>query len=134
MLEGKVATVINSRELALNIGSNFGVKENMIFKILAETPVEIKDPDTGEILDTIDREKVRVKVSEVNKKSSICKTFRVFHYRGLLSTSGSLVGAMTDRKEVETLKIDDSTKIPPLSEEESFVKTGDRAIQILNDE
>jgi hypothetical protein len=38
------------------------------------------------------------------------------------------------REIVETLKAEDSSLPPPLSEEESYVKKGDRVIQLLNDD
>ena len=76
VLEGKVASLVSARELAINIGSEQGVKSGMLFAVLAPTPLDVRDPQTGELLGHVDREKVRVRASEVNPKFTICRTFR----------------------------------------------------------
>jgi hypothetical protein len=93
--------------------------------------MEIRDPDSNELLGTIDREKVQVQASEVYEKFSICKTFRK-------STVGSWPSIKNwgeifspSRGIQETLKATDSALPPPLSEEESYVKKGDRVVQII---
>jgi hypothetical protein len=136
-IEGKVASVLNERELAINIGLEHGVRVGMKFQVLAEKPTEIFDPATGEMLGMLDREKVRVKIFEVREKFSICKTYRKRYARGnalydMLSVTSFMVEQ--SREIVETLKAEDSSLPPPLSEEESYVKKGDRVIQLLNDD
>ncbi len=76
LLQGKVAKVLTEREIVINIGSARGVKKGMRFAILAATPEEITDPDTGEKLDVVDRTKVLVEATEVRSKITICSTFR----------------------------------------------------------
>jgi hypothetical protein len=131
-LQGKVAAVLNERELAINIGASHGVEPGMKFKVLAEQPAEIYDPETNELLGTIDREKVRVQVVEIQEKFSICRTYRIRRTSG-----GPLYGlaAFTltapPREIPETLKAEDSSLPPPLSEEESYVKIGDRVVQLI---
>lgn len=132
-IRGKVSGVLNERELTINIGSKHGVHKGMKFKILADKPIEVHDPDSNEVLGTVDREKVQVQVSEVDEKFSICKTFR----KSILG-SNALLGfqemskMFSPRREIpETLKAEDSTLPPPLSEEESYVKKGDRVVQII---
>src|ERR1700728_922295 len=71
-LTGRVAQILNERELVINIGSQAGVSNGMKFAILAEAPLKIIDPVTKELLDTIDRTKVCVKAHEVKPKVSIC--------------------------------------------------------------
>jgi len=132
-IKGKVSGVINERELSINIGSKHGVRRGMKFKILADKPMEIRDPGSNELLGNIDREKVQVQASEVYEKFSICKTFRKSIVGGL-SFLGSRAWAemFSPAREIpETLKADDSALPPPLSEEESYVKKGDRAVQIV---
>jgi hypothetical protein len=135
-IEGKVASVLNERELAINIGVEQGVKEGMKFKVLAEKPTEILDPETGEILGELDREKVRVRVLEVREKFSVCRTYKKRYASGgpfyNMFAVGDLVAG--PRVVVETLKAEDSSLPPPLSEEESYVKKGDRVIQLLKDD
>lgn len=135
-ITGKIAGVLNERELTINIGTEKEVYEGMKFKVLASSPIEVKDPDTEKILGTVDREKVRVKVIEIFKNYSICRTFR----KTIINASGSNIQALIPsillpykpRREIlETLKAKDSTLPPPLSEEDSYVKSGDRVIQII---
>ena len=126
-LEGKVAAILNERELVINIGTSKGVKQGMLFKVLAEKPIEIKDPETGVIIGQVDQEKVRVKVSEVQEHISICKTFKTF------SVGGNLYRAVLDppRTVVETFKVEDSS-VSKLSKEENYVKVGDIVVQVMN--
>ncbi len=135
MLEGKVAGVLNIRELVINIGSLHGVKRGMKFKVLASEPLEIYDPETGELLGKLDREKVRVKAVEVHERFSICRTYRTRKAGGSNYYAAALLRQIAPpREEPETLKADDSAYPPPLSEEESYVKRGDRVVQIEEDE
>ena len=75
-LEGKVAMVINARELAINIGSENGVQLKMKFAVLAAEPAEIRDPETNALLGTVEREKIRVEVTNVEPKFAVCRTYK----------------------------------------------------------
>ena len=76
-LEGRVASILNARELVINIGSNTGVEQGQKFAVLAATPLQVTDPDSGAMLDEIDREKIRVEAHEVRPKITICRTYRM---------------------------------------------------------
>ena len=76
-IEGKVAAIINSRELVINRGAFAGVQEGMKFKVMDHL-LEITDPESNETLGTLEREKVRVKVSEVHPKFSIAMTYETY--------------------------------------------------------
>lgn len=76
-IEGKVAVILNERELIINKGAEAGVKEGMKFKIV-EPQVAIKDPDTGEALGTLTHEKIRVGIVEVQPKFSKARTYETF--------------------------------------------------------
>jgi len=133
LLKGKVASILTSRELTINIGMEQGVEVGMIFKILADSPVDVLDPDTNTKLGEVDREKIRVKVSEVNDKFSVCKAYRTRKTGNFYLSN--LYSAIEPVKEiVETLKASDASLPPPLPEEESFVKRGDRIIQVVEKE
>ena len=135
MIEGKVAGVLNIRELVINVGSLHGVQRGMKFKVLASQPLEIRDPETDEILGVLDREKVRVKVVEVRDRFSICRTYRTRRVGGSNYYAAALLKQISPpREEPETLKADDSAYPPPLSEEESYVKRGDRVVQIEDED
>jgi len=135
-IKGKVSGILNARELIINIGSEHGVHKGMKFKILADKPMEVNDPDSNELLGTIDREKVQVQAFEVYEKFSICKTFRKSKADAFsISTFMDLSETFLNRQAIpETLKAEDSALLPALSEEESYVKKGDRAVQIVEDE
>lgn len=136
LMEGKVAGVLSERELYINIGSSSGVTLGMKFKVLAAEPVEVRDPETDEVLGIIDREKVRVSVVDLKEKFSICKTYRKWTTRGGALYLGSLALNMLEAPKTvyETLKAEDSSLPQPLSDDESFVKRGDRVVQVANDQ
>jgi hypothetical protein len=152
-LQGRVAQILNARELVINIGRDVGVIEGMKFAVMSRSATQIIDPDTGEMLDEIDREKVRVRASEVRPKITICKTYVVRTIPGrsgysgfsgsltaadaLLKLTNQIQGFRTpepERKVLDTLRADEQDLPPPLSEEESYVKRGDRVIQIMDEE
>ena len=141
LLEGKVAGVLSERELTINIGFASGVVVGMNFKVLSAEQYEVYDPVSNELLGVVDREKVRVRVVDVQEKFSICKTYRKWTTSGgslynLTSASLASIAAMAagPRTVYETLKSEDSSLPAPLSEEESYVKRGDRVLQIVEDD
>jgi hypothetical protein len=109
-----------------------GVKRGMRFAILASTPEEVLDPETGEVLDIVDRTKVLVQATEVREKITICSTYRTTRISGgALSTSNAFSRLFEPSREIpETLRIEDSSIPAPLSPEESYVKIGDRVKQV----
>jgi hypothetical protein len=121
MIEGQVAEIVNSRELAINRGSDHGVVEGMRFDILDPGDTAISDPETGETLGEIELVKIRVRVNFVEPKFSIAETYE---------TTGSLnFGMLAGLGKVRTLSTADAL-VKPLSEAESYVKRGDRARQV----
>lgn len=133
-LEGRVAQVLNERELVITLGSEHGVTRGMKFAILSEKPLEIVDPTTNVTLDTIDREKVRVEANDVRGKITICRTYRMIGAvepaMRLSAAAYSLQGLFGSAGRPETLNVRDSSLPPPLPPEQSYVKTNDRAIQV----
>jgi hypothetical protein len=137
-IRGKVARVLNSRELALNLGSEHGVKIGMFFDILDPKGDNITDPDTGEIIGSIERAKVRVKVVSVQARLSVASTYK--KERVNIGGSGSLVGFGSSGlsklflppeyiTQYETLKTQERTW-EDLSEGESYVKSGDPVVEV----
>ena len=104
------------------------VKTGMIFAILGESPLEVRDPVSNEVLGEVDREKVRVEAFEVRERIALCRTYEVVRRVGGLFDSGlsDLIGPRRDI--VATLRSDDYAR--PLSGQESYVKIGDRARQV----
>jgi hypothetical protein len=133
-IRGKVARILNSREIVINLGISNGVREGMYFDVMDPSGEDITDPDTGEILGSIERPKVRVKVTQVHEKLSIASTFKQerinvgghgFGDLGLISKS--LMPPKFIIKH-ETLKTDEKTW-EDLDEDESYVKTGDPVME-----
>jgi hypothetical protein len=130
-IQGKVSGILNEREITINIGSNQGVSDGMKFKILADSPIEVTDPQTHETLGIVDREKVRVVTMEVQERFSICKTYRKIKTPGFVWPS---LWMTTASERYETLKVLDSSLPTPITEEESYVKIGDRVIQLIDED
>jgi len=140
-LKGNIAAILNERELVINIGANKGVKIGMKFKVMSEEPLKILDPNNNEILGEIDREKVRVEVIEVQEKLAIARTYKTRHISGgslypwtALATYFSREPFAEPKDVPETLKVKDSNLPQTLSEKESYIKKGDRVIQLLEED
>ena len=128
-IRGRIAQILNSREVALNVGSNKGVEIGMMFDIVTPGGHEITDPDTGEILGSLDKPKVRVRVVSVQDKLSVATTYRKM--RENIGGAGSFIEAYSRMlappkwvAEYETLKTDDSAW-QGLSDEDSYISRGD---------
>ena len=129
-IRGKVARVLNSREVAINKGSDDGVKIGMIFKILSTKGSEIEDPDTGESLGSVELVKTRVKVTAVQKRISVASTYR--SHRVNVGGSGFGFSGLFEppkwETHIETLRVDEAS-IEDLEEEDAIVHTGDLVVQ-----
>lgn len=142
-IEGKVAQVISERDLAINRGSSSGVKTGMLFKILSSEPSEVRDPDTNEVLGKVDISKVEVEVVSVQDNLAVCRTFKKTTVPGkpkrlgaastFASLNESIFGdpGTPDSERYQTLRSDESFVVNELDPEGSFVKRGDRAIQVI---
>jgi hypothetical protein len=139
-IEGKVATVLNERELVLNIGAEDGVEVGMRFKILYAGGIEITDPDTNEPLGSVEWPKTEVKIVSVQPHMAVGRTFRTVTipeigspHRGL--GVGAWLAALPNyepaKQVVETLRTSDGFAEKEIDPSESVVKRGDPAVQIL---
>ena len=129
LIWGKVARVLNTREVALNLGMNDGVEVGMYFDILDAKSENIRDPDTGERLGSIRRSKVRVSVTRVQEKLALATTST--ERRGL-SFSASLMPLIW-REKYLTLKREEKNW-EHLDEQDSYVKEGDPVVQVVQAE
>ncbi len=145
-LRGKVARVLNSREVAINIGVEDGVTVGMYFDVIDPKEEDIKDPDTGEVLGSIKRPKVRVQVTHVQEKLSVAATYRSKrvnlggsgHLEAAALAIGPFARALMPRGWVtryETLRKTESprVKFSNLEEEDSYVNIGDLVVQIIEE-
>lgn len=136
VIEGKVAAILNERELVINKGKISNVKKDMIFGVL-EIKEGIKDPDTGEILGSVESVKIKAKVVDVQPKLSVCRTFET--YQTNIGGTGpdmikSLLGPLAEPPpkwvtKVQTLKSEDA-EFKDLGETGSFVRVGDKVCQL----
>ena len=74
-IRGKVARVLNKHEIAINIGAAQGVAVDMYFDVTDANELDIEDPDTGEVLGSIARGKIRVKITHVQEKLSVAAAY-----------------------------------------------------------
>ena len=144
LIRGKIAKIMDSRKVALNVGEQNGVETGMLFDILSRKGLGITDPDTGEDLGSIDLAKARVKIVRVYDKFSLATTYRTKR----VNVGGVGVGNIGDislasmfeppkwETRRETLKIEESSEYSSdnLDEQDSYVAIGDVVVQVLDDD
>lgn len=129
LIRAKVARVLNTTDLALNKGSAAGVEVGMRFAILSDKGENITDPDTNEVLDSVDIAKTLVKIVSVTEKLAVGRTFRSTENTRSISS----MFAMTESQRHETLRTDERRLQQELDPKDSFIKIGDAAIQYVGD-
>lgn len=125
-VEGKVAEVLNDREVVINRGKDHGVKMGARFKLM-ET-LRIKDPDTKNVIGEITREKLRVKVVQLEQSLSIASTYETYETAGVDPTLAFLGGPQIRTVEVRRIRTTDDIS------DAVFVEIGDIAIELTDDE
>lgn len=132
-IRGKVARVLNSREIAINVGSEKGVDVGMHFDVLDPKYENIRDPDTHELLGSIERPKVRVQVIKVQEKLSIASTYR----KKKINVGGTFGVSLSEflmppewRTKYETLKTEEQDW-EDIDAKESYVNVGDPVAQVI---
>jgi hypothetical protein len=133
-IRGKVAAILSKRELILNLGAADDVRVGMKFVILNSKGIDVKDPDTGKVLGTVEVPKTVVKVVRVDDQHlSVARTFRTI--AGTPGIFGALPSVSGTPSRVETLDIESGSSLKAeLGEEESYVKPGDIAVETEGDE
>jgi hypothetical protein len=136
-IRGQVAKVLNSRELAINRGVEHGVAVEMLFDVLQSGGEDIEDPETGEVLGSVERPKVRVKIVEVYAKLSVASTYQTSEVNiggsggfGISTDLGRLLRPPKFVQKVQTLKTDEAAT-EEIRPHESFVKIGDQVVQVV---
>jgi hypothetical protein len=106
----------------------------MKFVILNSKGIDVTDPDSGEVLGTVEVLKTVVKVVRVDGPHlSIARTFRTL--RGTPGIFGSMSAITGTPSTPETLDITPGSSLKAeLSEEESYIKRGDIALATQGDE
>lgn len=131
-IRGKVAAILSKRELVLNVGAADDVRVGMRFVILNSKGINVRDPDTGKVLGTVEVPKTVVKVVRVDGDHlSIGRTFRKIAGNGP-NFMASLTGTPP---RVETLDIESGSSLKAeLSAAQSYIKPGDVAVETEGDE
>lgn len=140
MITGLVAAILNARELVINRGSRDGVSNGMIFAVLERRGLDIHDPETGELLGSVFRPKSYVRVSRVEGRLSVGRTFR--KYKANIGGSSSIfTGGNASLSQLlappkwvdrtESLRIDEA-EWEEIDPEESIVQVGDRVEQVAD--
>ena len=140
-IRGQVARVLNSRQVAMNVGADDGVTEGMYFNVTNPKGEAITDPATGEPLGSIDLPKIRLRVTLVQEKLSVATTGE----QEVDATDESpIMGEFAKRllahrfvTKYQTLKSDkriSSEAWEELDEADSYVKVGDPVVQVIREE
>ena len=124
--EGRVARILNERELVINLGTEQGIQDGMKFSVLEETG-NILAPETRESLGSLTREKIRVKIVDVRPKLSVGRTYETISARAPGSFLG-LLQTSTIRK-IQTINVVGS-EAAPFGDSVGYVKVGDKVVQI----
>ena len=122
----KVVRVITDREVAISGGADAGVSEGDALLILGK-PVQISDPDTGEILGEVVPTKAVVRAYDVKERFALARTFRSRRVNVGGTGSGSFAHLFEAPKwetRTETLRRSPEAG-DVLSPEESVVEVGD---------
>lgn len=134
-IEGRVAQILTARELVINRGEADGVQVGMRFAVLNRRGADIKDPDTGESLGSVELDKVLVKVVRIAEHLAVARTFRTYKVGGgALWAITAGMSSTPPREVVETFNTDERRLKDELDEKESFVKIGDPIVQVIGDE
>lgn len=138
-IRGKIARVLNTREIALNVGTAQGVTRGMRFDVMDTNEMDITDPDTGKVLGSLERPKITVEIIHVQEDLSVAQTPETSVNVGgtgtltSLGTLGPVARSLMPPNWVtryETLRKTVNTK-EELDEADSRVKTGDPVVQVL---
>ena len=147
-IRGKVARVLNAREIAINLGTAKGVTVGMRFNVLDALEQDIIDPETNEVLGSIERPKVKVEVTHTQETLSVAATYqgeqvniggtgdkRYFEATMRHLTLGPFARSLMPPNWVTKYETLRKTKSIPdlLDEEDSLVRIGDPVVQILEE-
>ena len=130
-IQGKVAAILNERDIVINKGEKDGVSEGMPFQV-KQPDVPIRDPDSGAELGVLTRDKIKVRVVELHTHFSVAKTYETYSAR-VPSEVQQALSQFSGRTVTRVRKI--LTKSPELGsdtigQEGSTVYVGDPVVQI----
>ncbi len=130
-IQGKVAAILNERDLVINKGQEDGVSEGMQFQV-TQPDVPIRDPDSGVELGVLVRDKIKVRIVESHPQFSVAKTYETYsaqvpsvYEQAELASRGRTV------TRVQKIIIESpGQNTDTIGQEGSTVKVGDPVVQI----
>lgn len=132
---GKVAAILDDRELVINRGEADGVTLGMRFVIMPSQGVQVHDPDTKEPLGYVPIEKTIVKVVRVQPRLSVGRTFRTIGGTPGFIASPSFAAAIYGTSPTPELLETTETRLwETMNEEDLKVRVGDEAIEVSGPE
>ncbi|MFD3038342.1 hypothetical protein [Mycolicibacterium senegalense] len=100
-LTGQVALIEDDYTLVINRGAEAGVVPGMVFAVLSESNQVITDPESGRELGRLTREKLRVRVFDVQPLFSRAHTFaRTDDFYGLFQATAVVTVDVGDSLEL----------------------------------
>ena len=124
-IEGKVAKILNTRELIINKGSEDGVAERMKFVIL-DPGFDVLDPDTDDNLGKFTRSKITVEIVQTEPRFSIGRTFETYEQANPAAALSTVLSPRYITK-VKTIRPDGEQEY---SEGSASVSVGDPVQQV----
>ena len=124
----KVVKIIDSESIVLNAGYNDKIKENDKFDIYG-IGAEVKDPDTGKYLGTLDTIKERITATTIFENMWICKCPVMYGPGSTLTTTISTLFSRDNKQ----LDVEQSEITNDLSKD-TTIHIGDKARKVIYDE
>ena len=131
LIKGKVAAVLNERDLVINKGSDDSVLEGMLFQV-TQPDFRITDPDSGAELGVIARDKIKVQVVEVHPQFSVAKTYETYpaYVPSASERAEALSWGRTVTRVRKIIMEPDGRKTAIIGVEGSTISIGDPVVQI----
>ena len=130
-IRGKVAAILNERDLAINKGGNDHVSEGMLFQV-TQPDVPVRDPDSGAQLGVLVRDKIKVRVVEVHPQFSVAKTYETYpaHIPSAFEQAKTAPRGRTVTRVRKIIIEPSNQKTVTIGVEGSTVNIGDPVVQI----
>lgn len=120
----KIVRIVNGYTFVINGGLEDGINSGDSFHILDKKGDVVIDPDTGEVLGTLDAYKGKITAKTIYPKMTICETG--YTQSTLMKSSTAILSAFSERIELEV----NPEQITPLGFTETPVEIGDTVQKI----
>src|SRR5699024_3427214 len=90
--EFKIVKILDEYNVVINAGTNHDLKQSDQFQIIDKEGSEVIDPDTQEVIGTLDLIKATVEVTELHEKMCICSSKQSIKMNSLLSSTALSTG------------------------------------------